>query len=121
MDTIKSSADISSIFSHAKRIHTSYLTLLVVPRQHGRSEDGNGRVAFIAGKKLGGAVWRNSAKRRMREICRALGGPWQGYDVVFLAKGRVTEAAYDDVLAACDAAVRHSELIGRSSYGEQAR
>lgn len=110
MDTITSSADISSIFSQAKRIHTSYLTLLVVPRLHGRSDDENGRVAFIAGKKLGGAVWRNSAKRRMREICRAIGGPWKGYDVVFLAKGRVMEAAYHDVLFACDEAVKRSVL-----------
>ena len=63
-------------------------------QQHGQQ----GRVAFIAGKKNGNAVWRNSAKRRMRAICHELGGPWSGYDVVFLAKKATTENSYSKVL-----------------------
>lgn len=111
MDIIKSSAEISALFSHAKRIHTSYVTLLVLPQQHGRSHSVNGRVAFIAGKKLGNAVWRNAAKRRMREICRELGGPWNGYDVGFLAKSRIRSASYDTVLSACGDAIARSGMI----------
>ena len=62
METIKSSADISNLFSAGKRLKTPYLTLIVGSR--GRTEnnvgmkqhDREGRVAFIAGKKNGNAV-----------------------------------------------------------------
>lgn len=108
METIKSKQEISELFSNGRRFHTPYLTFIVSPsKQH----DLSGRVAFIAGKRLGNAVWRNSAKRRMREICRELGGPWDGLDVVFLAKGKITAHSYSRVLEACDEASRR--FVGR--------
>lgn len=100
MDIIKSSADISTLFTHGKRVHTSYVTFIVLPQQHDLTETTCGRVAFIAGKKLGNAVWRNSAKRRMRAACREVGGPWKGCDVVLLAKGRIMDVPYSKVLGA---------------------
>ncbi|MEE1420250.1 MAG: ribonuclease P protein component [Eggerthellaceae bacterium] len=96
--TIKSSAEISDIFAHSKRYNTSAVTLLVMQTsKHGPS----GRVAFIAGKKNGNAVWRNRAKRRMRALCHDLGGPWPGIDVVFLAKRKTNTASYSKVLGEC--------------------
>jgi len=116
LETIKSSADISNLFSAGKRLKTPYLTLIVGSR--GRTEnnvgmkqhDREGRVAFIAGKKNGNAVWRNRAKRRMRALCRDLGGPWDGYDVIFLAKSSITGASYSKVLSACDRTLDKSSL-----------
>lgn len=69
MQTIKSSTEISQLFSTGHRLHTPYFTVIVGVQddkqsnyeRHGHS----GRVAFIAGKKLGNAVWRNLAKRRL--------------------------------------------------------
>lgn len=108
MDTIKSSADISELFTVGTRLKSSYMTFIVKSRpaeeskveveQHGRK----GRVAFIAGKKHGNAVWRNAAKRRMRALCKELGGPWDGYDVIFLAKSSIMSASYSKVLKACN-------------------
>jgi ribonuclease P protein component len=103
--TIKSSAEISEIFSTGERFDTSFITLLVSPR-HGLT----GRVAFVAGKRNGNAVWGNSAKRRMRVICRELGGPWPDFDVVFLAKRRITKVSYSKVLEACSKMVKKSPL-----------
>lgn len=100
MEIIKSREDISNLFSCGERRHTPYLTLII--KSHGEHDRG-GRVAFVAGKKLGCAVWRNSAKRRMREICRLNGGEWEGYDVVFVAKRRILDVPYDTVQRAyCD-------------------
>ena len=107
METIKSSEDISYLFSHGKRLHTPYLTFIVLPvQQHGRK----GRVAFIAGKKSGNAVWRNSAKRRMRAICHELGGPFPNLDVIFLAKSGVCRAKYSKVLETCDEALKRAGI-----------
>lgn len=94
--TIKSSTEISAIFSAGKRLNKSTITLIVTSCQHGHQ----GRVAFIAGKKNGNAVWRNAAKRRMRAICQELGGPWPGLDIVFLAKRQTLSADYSKVLDA---------------------
>lgn len=62
--------------------------------KHEDEHDREGRVAFIAGKKLGNAVWRNRAKRRMRALCRDLYGPFEGYDVAFVARRTVNEASF---------------------------
>ena len=116
MDTIKSSADISELFANGKRLKSSFLTLIVKQRPIGENQvgieqhDPSGRVAFIAGKKQGNAVWRNAAKRRMRAVCRELGGPWDGYDVVFLAKSSIMGSSYSKVLKACDKALTGSAL-----------
>lgn len=96
LETIKSSTDISFIFAQGKRLSGSSITLLVCESIN--KHDLQGRVAFIAGKKNGGAVWRNRAKRRLRAIARDLGGPWPGFDVVFIAKPATTEQKYSKVL-----------------------
>ena len=112
LDIIKSNTEISRIFSSNRRYSNQFATFIVEsckdeshetekPSQH----DPRGRVAFIAGKKLGNAVWRNRAKRRMRALCRETGGPWPGYDVIFLAKPAVTQASYSKVLSACRTAL----------------
>ena len=94
--TIKSSAEITRLFKEGKRVNTPELSLIVL-RNEGQ-HDRNGRVAFVAGKKLGNAVWRNKAKRRMREACREIGGPFPDYDVVFVARKRTTDSKFDDML-----------------------
>lgn len=95
LETIKSSTEISRIFATGKRLNGQAITLLV--QAHESTHDPRGRVAFVAGKKSGNAVWRNKAKRRMREIARNLGGPWDGFDVVFVAKRATTEQMYSKV------------------------
>lgn len=60
--------------------------------------DHQGRVAFIAGKKLGNAVWRNRAKRRMRALCREVGAPFEGYDIAFVARRAIAEQQYDTMV-----------------------
>ena len=112
MKTIKSSTEISLLFTCGKRIHTPYLTFIV---NQNTQHDCDGRVAFIAGKKLGGAVWRNSAKRRMREICRNLGGPWKTYDIIFLAKRHITTAPFDQVVHSCTKVLLQEEIIQRQN------
>ena len=70
-------------------------------KQHGR----DGRAAFIAGKKLGNAVWRNRAKRRMRALSRDIEYDFKGYDVVFLAKRSVNETPYSQLREGVEKAI----------------
>lgn len=101
LETIKASSEISWLFSNGERIDTPVLSMIINQKQHGHP----GRVAFVAGKKLGNAVWRNSAKRRLRAIAREMGAPWVGYDVVFIAKRRTMTSSYSKVLGTCERAL----------------
>lgn len=62
---------------------------VVVQARPRGDEDPKVRVGFTATKRIGGAVQRNRAKRRMREAARLivpqLGQP--GVDYVFIARG----------------------------------
>ena len=60
----------------------------------GRAGGNQGRVAFAAGKKMGGAPLRNRAKRRLREAARLTGAPWCGADVVFVAQKGLLKADF---------------------------
>ncbi len=97
LDIIKSSNEISSLFNKGRRLGTPNLTLIVLRNE--KLHDLHGRVAFIAGKRLGNAVWRNRAKRRMRGLCKDLGGPFSGYDVLFIARKNTGDVSYSKMLA----------------------
>ena len=98
---IKSSREIDAMFRGAIRAGDSTLMLLARRTPEGRGR--TGRVAFIAGKKLGNAVFRNRAKRVMRASVARSGGPWPGWDVALIARrstGRAPASALDDALGA---------------------
>ena len=92
LETIKSRAEITRLFEEGRRVGAKDFTIIVLrnEQQHGH----NGRAAFVAGKKLGNAVWRNRAKRRLRAICREAHGPVEGYDMIFLAKRSTNTGDY---------------------------
>ena len=58
------------------------------------------RAGFTATKRIGGAVQRNRAKRRMREAARLLLPQFArpGVDYVFIARGGVTTRPWDRLL-----------------------
>jgi ribonuclease P protein component len=77
-------------------------TLLVqVLEGGGDAATGNARVGFTATKKLGNAVTRNRAKRRMREAARLeLGAsPAPGHDIVLVAREAIREAGFGEIRA----------------------
>jgi len=79
---------------------------LVLQVRESAGSDAPVRVGFTASRKVGGSVERNRAKRRLREVVRAvmpeLAAP--GYDYVVIARGqtltREFTALKDDMRAA---------------------
>ena len=63
-----------------------------------RVGEGPPGVAFLAGKKVGGAVKRNRAKRVLREALRTCGADLSGIEtLVFIASSRAAVARYSDI------------------------
>ncbi|MGD0174710.1 MAG: ribonuclease P protein component [Anaerolineales bacterium] len=66
-----------------------------------RGEPPQRRVAFSAGKRVGGAVERNRAKRRLREAVRPLlSSLAEGWDLLLIARSGAVTADYADLAGA---------------------
>ena len=62
---------------------------------------GRNRYGFTVSVKLGGAVVRNRARRRLREVCRLNGDRLAvGYDILVVARGRTVTAPFGELMAA---------------------
>ena len=72
---------------------------LVVVQMRKRNDDGPPRVGFTATRRIGKAVIRNRARRRLREIVRQLpqGRLLPGRDYVFIAREGTATARFADL------------------------
>ena len=107
--TIKASSEIDALFRQGRRFSRQHVMLLVRPTPPGRGP--TGRVAFIAGKKLGNAVVRNRCKRVMREAVRRTGGPWRGQDVAIIARNGTGNLSPIDITHELQVLLRHADLL----------
>ena len=81
-------ADFVAATRKAKRVHTPAFTLQI----HKRGDDGPPRVGYTCSKKVGNAVARNRAKRRLREVARAVlpESATSGNDYILIGRPNIT-------------------------------
>lgn len=90
---------VQRIFREGRPVHGQRLVLFVAP--------GSGEVAFVAGRRIGGAVERNRARRILREALRQVaprGVP--EHDVVLVAREGIRGARTPDLVT------EMAELLG---------
>ncbi|MDR3163134.1 MAG: ribonuclease P protein component [Helicobacteraceae bacterium] len=80
----------TSVFEQAKSFHSAGFVFFY------QNADVN-EVGFVASKKVGGAVDRNFARRRMRELFRAQAGILPRGRFVVLAKKPIGELPYSSL------------------------
>ena len=93
METIKSKREFEKVFSGGKRVNHRLVRACVLRTDEG----GFGKVAFVAPKRLGNAVYRNRGKRVLREAARLSGFPLEGADVILLATRQTHESHPSEV------------------------
>ncbi len=108
METLKRTRDIERAFREGVRASSALLTVIAVPTPTDAPREG--RVMFIAGRRIGSAVVRNRSKRVLREACRRAGGPWPGFDVVLIAREGLASAPYAEVDAALARTLRRAGI-----------
>ena len=108
MRTVRSNREIEAIFLRGRRVAHPLVVALYSPTDAAGGR--GGRVAFVAGKKIGGAVSRNRAKRVLRAAARRTDAPWAGYDVVLIARVATGEARPEDLDEAITAVLRRGDV-----------
>jgi ribonuclease P protein component len=89
--TIKSRKDINAIFDEGTKIPLKNVIVIIKSKAEQRGQ--SGRVAYIAGKKVGNAPVRNRAKRVLRAAVSQLPSFPQGLDIVFIARNRTPDCS----------------------------
>jgi ribonuclease P protein component len=86
--------DVRRVLREGRHRASSLMVMYVVPG------GGQTRVAFVCGRRLGGAVIRNRGRRLLREAWRDL-SPRAGetFDIVFVARPDIRGAKTQDVIA----------------------
>lgn len=84
---LRSPRDMQRVRRRGQSWTTPFLVLVLLPNHLDHN-----RYGFAVGRRVGGAVRRNRVKRWMREAVRKIHPTLrQGYDVVFIARGRMAE------------------------------
>jgi len=96
METIKSRSDFERVFTRGRRYSHPLVRLTVL---RGDSDE-QGRVAFVAPRRLGNAVFRNRCKRVLREAARVCGLPANGSQVIMFATRATHDSSPNEVAAA---------------------
>ena len=115
--TIKENYEFRRLYSKGSSAVTP--SLVMYCRKNGR---GHNRLGVTVSTKLGHAVVRNRARRRLRELFRLSQGQMlQGYDVLLVARGKTARIPYRYLKRDYEAAVKKLGLfangIQRSENG----
>jgi ribonuclease P protein component len=94
--------EFTAVQEHGRRVATKFMTLLAQP--NGRDRD---RLGIIASRRLGDAVVRNRAKRRLREVFRRhQADQTRALDIVAIPRRELLTAPFDMIDNDFCAAVR---------------
>ena len=108
--TIKENRTFQRIYKRGRSALTPFLVLYCRPNNLGHN-----RLGVTVSTKLGGAVVRNRARRRLREVYRlAQGDLVQGFDIIAVARGRAVDGPYDRLTKAFYRACRELGLLERT-------
>lgn len=92
-DRVRRRQDYQAVYEHGARLSGSLMTVFFRPNTLGRA-----RLGIAATRKMGPAVVRNRAKRRVRDIFRRL-KPAEGLDIVVIPRRDLAAAPFDRVEA----------------------
>jgi ribonuclease P protein component len=90
---LRARAEFRAVQGAGRRVPARFMTL--IGRPNGLDHD---RLGLIASRRVGGAVARNRAKRRLRELFRHqtdVSRPGRGLDVVAIARRELPDAPFD--------------------------
>ncbi len=117
LQTLKKRSDFVQIAASGRKFAARTLVVQVreTPRDSAGQSEGPGaiRVGYTASRRVGNAVTRNRAKRRLRAAVREVLGPKgaPGYDYVLIARQGISERPFPNVVADLTYALEKLDLL----------
>jgi ribonuclease P protein component len=112
---LRRSADLERVRQKGRSWRHALVILLVAANDYGIS-----RFGFLASRRVGKAVMRNRAKRLLREaVRRHQNEVVTGWDCLFIARTRTSEATLDEVEAAVLQLLARAHLLAVNNAEEQ--
>ena len=112
---LRSRVEFTAVQERGRRVALRYLTLLSLPNTRGTD-----RLGIIASRRLGNAIVRNSAKRRLREIFRhcdrhvGAGVNVRSLDLVAIPRRELVKAPFSAVESEFKRALDRSRVVKSS-------
>ena len=92
LERLHTSADFNKVFKYGKKLKTVFVDICVLKRKDNNEIR---RLGLVTSRKVGKAVKRNTAKRRLREIFRTNKHKLTpGLDIIFILKPQITSTGY---------------------------
>lgn len=103
-ERLREHSEFQRLFRRGARVDRPCFVLLWLP------VPGRRAVAFVAGRRLGGSVVRNRARRRLREAYRRQKTllPQTGLRLCFVARRKAVEAPFAEVTSEVGEALHHT-------------
>lgn len=103
-ERLRDRREFERLFRRGGRVERPGFVLLWMPVPGPRA------AAFTASRRLGGSVWRNLARRRLREAYRRQKGllPASGLRVCFVARPRAAEHRFPELISEVAEALRQA-------------
>ncbi len=96
--------DVHALLQRGTPVHGDRVVAFVAP--------GSGAVAFIAGRRVGGAVQRNRARRILRAAWRQVAEQADdAYDIAWVARAGIAGAKTQDLMAEMTQLLRHARVV----------
>ena len=94
---------IQRVFRDGRPVHGKRVVLFIAP--------GSGGSALVAGKRVGGAVQRNRARRVLKAALREVAPRgWEGHDVVLVARETIRDARTQDLIEEMSELLERGEI-----------
>ncbi|MFZ3079574.1 MAG: ribonuclease P protein component [Bellilinea sp.] len=108
---LRQATDFSRVRRNGKSFPHPLVVLVALP-----NADGMLRIGVSAGKVVGTAVVRNRAKRQLRaSIDQLLASLASGWDLIFLARGPIRDADFDQISIGVRSVLQRAGLLQRES------
>ena len=108
-------AEFTKVYERGARLRGRFMTCFALP-----NELGTPRLGIAASQKIGNAVVRNKAKRRVRELFKAH-KPLTGIDIVVIPRREMADASWQNIEADYRAALQKIEKGTGSLFGTKDR